>query len=449
MNRSTRTCIVQVLLCVIMTLVIQDCAVAQTRLDDDGMLVINGQRRFILGCYHNPENAAILQGMARNGINLVNCKPEPAALDQAQQAGLYGWINLGNDLDLSENSAVRQTNLISLITRCKTHPALAVWEAPDEAVWNLSYPELEKKIRQPNMTEKKLDSLLHGYEQAVRKLASGFRQGIAHVKELDPFRPLWFNHAPRNGLKQLEPFSALADIIGCDIYPVRVGHNGHSDLAEITLSSVGAYTDLMQASGPGKPAWMVLQAFSWEQLLEQKPERFDPQGFPSYAETRFMAYVAILHGAKGLLWWGSFNSSPQAAFWRAILAVTREIADLEPFLTSPELKTELTVVAEPFAASKPTRVAFTFRRFGNEYLLIVLPEDNEQYVRVSGLTQLDGRTFFELGTDQIYPVQQGRLLVSFSKRPHVLCTDANYVKSRSLFPDKWDLDQNHPLKEHQ
>lgn len=420
---------------------------AQTRLDDDGTLVVNGRRRFILGCYYNPEDATVLQDMARNGLNLVYCKPDRSALDQAQRAGLYGWINTGGDLDLSENNAVKSKNLTSLITGLKDHPALAVWEAPDEAAWNLFYPNLEKKIRQENMTESTLDSLQQQHDQAAKRLCAGFRQGVALLRDLDPARPIWFNHAPRNSRQQLAPFSALADIIGCDIYPIRVGHTEHSDLTDRTLSCVGAYTDLMQATAPAKPVWMVLQAFSWDKLVNRQPP-YDPQGFPTYAESRFMAYDAIVHGATGLLWWGSFNSSPQAAFWRAILSVTREIADLEPFLTAPELKQLLTVAPAPMAASQPTRVGCTFRQWQNDYLLVVLQEDNEQYVKVSGLQCLNGRTLYEIGSRNSYVVQQGRLLISYHKKPHVLITDLKYVTQLAPhFPDDWDSEKHHPLQE--
>ena len=429
-------------------LLLPTAILAQTKLDKDGILMINGQRRFILGTYHNPGQMNELQKLAQNGINLIHCRADRAALDQAQAAGLFAWINTGSHLDLSENSSARKEKLLEMVKALQDHPSLAVWEAPDEAVWNLYYPVLNDRYNQGQLNESQLDSLLLAYEQASQRLAQGFKQGIALLKSLDPARPIWFNHAPRNSLQQLIPFSALADIVGCDIYPVRIGHTGHSDLIDKNLSSVGAYTDRMQASAPAKPVWMVLQAFSWEQLLRQKPEQIDPMTFPSFKESRWMAYDAILHGAKGLLWWGSSYSSTKAAFWRAILQVTAEIAALEPYLVAPELKKELTVEPVAFASSQPTRVAFTLRQHQNEFLLIVLPEDGGQYVKVKGLGRLNGRRFYEIGTGRSYDVQNGRLLIAPQQEPQVLCTDAKWRNAeKNTFPNSWDRFANHPLKE--
>ncbi|NLP10930.1 hypothetical protein GX408_11110, partial [bacterium] len=245
--------------------------------DKDGTLVVNGQRRFILGTYHNPGELGELLELAQNGINLVRCGADARSLDQAKTAGLFAWVNTGANLDLSENTTERKQNLLAMAAALKDHPALAVWEAPDEALWNLYYPNLEKQLHRSDLTEAQLDSLLTDLEQNSRRLADGLQKGLAVLRQADPQRPVWFNHAPRNSVAQLTRFSTLADIIGCDIYPVRLGHNGHSDLIDKNLSCVGAYTDRMQASGPNKPVWMVLQAFSWDQLTTKKPEEMDPQ----------------------------------------------------------------------------------------------------------------------------------------------------------------------------
>ncbi|HPI72086.1 MAG TPA: hypothetical protein PK843_08140 [bacterium] len=420
----------------------------QSRLDKDGTLVVNDQRRFILGTYHNPGELSGLLELAQNGINLVRCGADAMSLDQARTAGLFAWVNTGANLDLSENPAERKQNLLAMAAALKDHPALVVWEAPDEALWNLYYPNLEKQLHRSDLTEARLDSLLKDLEQNSRRLADGFQKGLAVLRQGNPHRPVWFNHAPRNSIEQLKPFSSLADIIGCDIYPVRVGHNGHSDLIDKDLSCVGAYTDRMQASGPNKPVWMVLQAFSWEQLTSKKPEEMDPQGFPSFNESRFMAYEAILHGARGLLWWGSTLSSTKAAFCKAILAVTSELAELEPYLVAPELKKQLTVEPLTFAASEPSRVAYSFRRHQNDYLLILSTEDNGQWVRVDGLQRLNGRAFYDVAGGRRHMVQQGRLLLSPQSRLSVLCTDRQWeLVQPNPFPAAWDRFSRHPLKE--
>jgi hypothetical protein len=82
------------------------------------------------------------------------------------------------------------------------------------------------------------------------------------IREIDT-HPSWQNHAPRNGLPDLRLYNRPIDAVGCDIYPVVVGGVGHSDLRDLTLFCVGGFTDRMQAGGPGKSVWMVLQGFGW------------------------------------------------------------------------------------------------------------------------------------------------------------------------------------------
>jgi hypothetical protein len=74
----------------------------------------------------------------------------------------------------------------------------------------------------------------------------------------------------------------------------------------------------MQAAAPAKPVWMVLQAFSWELLQNPLPEKYDVKQFPSYKHSRIMAWDAILHGAKGILYWGSYKVSTKTLFWKSM-----------------------------------------------------------------------------------------------------------------------------------
>lgn len=419
---------------------------AQSRLTADGYLQLDGKKRFILGTYHNPMDAQELKHLAQHGINLVHSPATAKDLDLLRASGLYGWINTGSSLDFGQDAGNREQTLRNMIESFKSHPALAVWEAPDEALWNITWETKYQDYFKKPWTDRQLDSLYAWHETSVDNLVKGFEKGVKLVRQLDPSRPIWFNHAPRNTQNHLKKFSALADIAGCDIYPVAVGQTGHSDLQNVTLSCVGDYTDLMQSAAPGKPVWMVLQAFSWQQLLQNKPAELNPETFPSFAQSRFMAYDAILHGARGVLYWGSSVSPLRAPYWQAILAVTKEIAKLEPFLTAPELKQTIKVSPFTFVSSQPTPVACTLRKYKNDFLLIVLPEVNAQYVQVEGLKELEGRTLYELGTDKSYQVKQQRIVVGHQLEPHVLCTNKTYEVHRLQDFKGWDKEKNPPLK---
>ena len=62
-------------------------------------------------------------------------------------------------------------------------------------------------------------------------------------------------------------------------------------------------TDKMKEASGGKPVWMTLQiAWSGTALSKDAPD-IVPR-FPSLPQERFMAYQAIVNGARGLVFFG-------------------------------------------------------------------------------------------------------------------------------------------------
>ena len=413
-------------------------------------VLINGGPRFIIGNYHNPQDLNELKSYAENGFNLVRCAPNSDALDMVKNAGLFAWLNTGGLIDFSKEQNTRKEQLAELVNRFKNHPALAVWEVPDEALWNLSYNNLYPLFYGPQWSQEQQDSILTVLSATIAEKAQGIAEGCEQLKHLDPLHPIWMNHAPRNTLSQLVLFSKPADIIGCDIYPGKKGINGHNELHNHRMSSVGAYTDIMQNAAHNKPIWMVLQGFSWDfvKLKNPLPEDLDPQEFPTYKHSRVMAWDAILHGAKGILYWGSYMVDSKSLFWNSILGVTKEIAALEPFLLENELKEKIEIEPIQFTSSVKTRVASTLKKYKNDYLLVVLQEDLSQALNISGLDFLEGKMLYELTTDRSYVVMNGKIRVWFGREPHVLCTSREYdVVHESQFALNWDNEDNFPLNE--
>ncbi len=411
-------------------------------------VIMNGKSRFIIGSYHNPQDLNELKRLADNGFNLVRCAPDSNALNMVKEAGLNAWINTGNKIDLSKDRDQRKEKLTSLISDFKNHPALAIWEVPDEALWSLGYPEFEFLFYAKQWSEAQQDSIIKELADAIPIKAQGIADGSEHIRQLDSLHPIWMNHAPRNTLDQLRLFSRSADIVGCDIYPGKKGVDGHNELHNHRLSSVGAYTELMQDAAANKPIWMVLPAFSWDllRIKNAQAEDLDPGNFPSYKHSRFMAWDAILHGAKGILYWGSFMVSTKTLFWSSIMGVTKEIAALEPFLLEEELKDRIKVDPVQFTSSVKTRVAYTLRKHKEDHLLVVLQEDLSQALNISGLDFLEGKTLYELTSDRSYVVKDGKIRVWFGREPHVLCTSKKYeVVHESQFPLTWDKEDNFPL----
>ncbi|MBI4558830.1 MAG: hypothetical protein HY706_14705 [Candidatus Hydrogenedentes bacterium] len=285
-----------------------------TAYDDDGTITVNGKRTFILGSYHygkkDPE--AALRELAEAGFNLVNSGADATAMDQAQAAGLMVWTGVGTlDLANRETSAAK---LRANVEAVKNHPALAFLETVDEPAWTWEKAE-------------------------PRTPAQALIEAYPLIKQADAKHLLYTNHAPTNLEKTLMAYNPGTDIVACDIYPVNPGGikymyalfpDGHQgDLNNEHISQVGEYTAKMRrVAGPNRPVFMVLQAFAWEALLPAQEQRQEKILFPSYAQTRFMAYQAIINGANGILYWGSDYLPQPSQAWTDLKRVVRELADL-------------------------------------------------------------------------------------------------------------------------
>lgn len=295
-----------------------------TAYDDDGMITVNGKRTLIIGSYHVPKSEKPFQELAKAGFNLVNTGALDQ-MDQAHAAGLMTWTAVGTlDLDKWDASAAE---LRERVRKVKDHPALAFLESVDEPAWTWM-------------------------EDGQRVPAQAFVEAYPIIKEIDPNHLLYLNHAPTNLVKTMQAYNPGTDIVAMDIYPVNPGgiksqfalfEDGHQgDLNNMTISQVGEYVDKMrQVTGPNRPLFMVLQGFAWEMLVEEKWRRDEKILYPSYAETRFMAFQSLIKGANGIIYWGHAYTPQPSQFWSDLKRVTREVADLAEILAQRTAPLEL------------------------------------------------------------------------------------------------------------
>ena len=137
-----------------------------------------------------------------------------------------------------------------------------------------------------------------------------------------------------------------------------------SNLPNKTLSVVGDETRKSVASvGGGKPVFMVLQGFAWKNLTSPA----DPKAiYPSFAESRFMAYDAIVSGADGILYWGTHTTPKPSRFWADLKTLVSELRAMAPVLeTSP-------VVGEAAARVRGDVARASHRRLGGDHVLLVV-----------------------------------------------------------------------------
>jgi len=378
------------------------CAAAAAQ--SDGYVVKDGQTHFPIGFYELPEDDAGLAAMAEAGVNLVRCG-NAADLDRAHALGMMGWMPLALQNGLTDD-------LKAKVDSVKDHPALAVWEGPDEVVWNFtSYSGLYRDMGvydSPDEWKQQTPKAIAYSEEQAATIIPNMREAVEWIRSVDPQgRQVWFNEALETDVRFAREVLRFADITGCDIYPVKRGDRNVARMA-------GA-TERWKMAGQGKPVWMVVQAFSWHEL----GGRYEDRGvaYPSFDESRFMAYDVIAHGAKGILYWGSHYLKSES-FRQSLYAVTAELAALQPFLIAPEVQTTAARLVELPEQSTGLGVAMTARRAGDDWLIILVNEDDERHmgVEVSGLSAIEGRELALLYRDENQRVVEGQIVVRMQPR---------------------------------
>lgn len=435
-------------------------------LDPHGFVKIDGVPRLILGMYELPESDTKLKEIAENGFNLVRVPQEVDALDRVHRLGLHAWICLNSAIQIDAGNAEAECRLSDIVNKFKGHPSLLVWELPDEALWNIWWrknawitggqqQELRKQIeavrrKTPEDTIARWNSRLAQADDYDNRglwkqaeaiydtlwtelkvpnphptwkmsqcpaesatLIETTARGCDLVRRLDPAHPLWQNHAPRNSTRSLRKYNEMVDAAGCDIYPAPPNYAiGHSDLRNKLLTSVGDYTDRMRNAAPSKSVWMVLQGFGWRDLSEGPQNDTDPaQGRrPHFAETRFMAYDAIVHGANAVLYWGTASIEDDCPLWRDILKVAKELRALEPGIVGERAAIEPVCQAdETFGSVDDEGPVLMLRKTGDDWVLIAVNEyDQGVSFSVSNLPkEIEGKTLYRLYSQETQIVRNG------------------------------------------
>jgi len=373
-------------------------AAAGASAQSDGLLAKDGERLFPIGFYELPKDDAALGAMAAAGVNLVHCHSRED-LDRVQAAGLLGVMPLSFQQGATDALRAKAASVAD-------HPALAVWEGPDEVVWNFTaYSGLHRKLgvhKSAGAWWRQTPEAVAYAEEKAAEIIPNMREAVAMIRSLDQRnRPVWINEALESDLRYVRQYLDFVDITGCDIYPVN--EKGRR------VERMAGAVERWKGVGRGKPVWMVLQAFSWHELGDYYGAK-EP-AYPTFAESRFMAYDVIAHGARGILYWGSHYLKDEA-FRQSLYALTRELAALQPFLVAPDVPdVRLALVELPDENTAP-HVAMTARKAGDDWLIILVDEDDDHHmgVVVEGLDELNGRTLHLLYGDETQTIAHGELI---------------------------------------
>jgi len=381
----------------------------------------NGRLRFPIGFYEFPSDKEKLQRMAESGINLVRCGNRDA-LDLAHEQGMMGWVSLS--VQQGATPGLRKQ-----IETLRNHPALAVWEGPDEIVWTFTaYSFLKERAGFTREDwNNQIPKAVNYAKKEGEKVITKMNEGIRLVQELDQRNlPFWINEAADSDVKYVRDYIDSIDITGCDYYAVRS--------TGTDLRSIGRLVNRWDAISRGKPVWMVLQGFSWHKAKAGRKRLY-----PSYHQSRFMAYDAIAHGARGILYWGT-QTIDDPLFRESLYTLTSELSQLEPFLVDADNTVEVAVIDDLF---DPPGIGVRGTLKGNQtdYLLILVNEDDHRHlgVDVTQLEALNGRTLHLLYGDEKTVVRSGGIVTRMQAHEvKLFCTSPRFETKRTRGRDYVD-----------
>ena len=347
-------------------------------LDENGVMAIDGRKTFVFSFSlppppggTTPDGKDAFAELHDAGVNFCRIRPATgpedyteagirtigAWLDAAAAHGMHCWVTLGKLPAIEPKKPANEKLLRLAIELYKDHPALGAWKGYDEPAW----------VKMP-----------------PQPLVASYRL----FKQLDPNHPVIIIQAPMKASLPLEGYRDAGDIFGVDIYPVTYPPGTHSDLPNNEISLVADWTKLIkQAAGP-KTVWMTLQIAWAGTATPGKTLRM-----PTFPQQRYMAYAAIINGARGINFQGgerplSLTERDLKLGWnwtywykvmRPLAAELGEKSPLYPALIAPDSKL-------PVKVDGAEDVEFCVREVGDViYILASKREGDTKKVTFSGL----------------------------------------------------------------
>jgi hypothetical protein len=151
---------------------------------------------------------------------------------------------------------------------------------------------------------------------------SELEAGYKLVRDLDDNHPVWSVHWNTDWLIKE---AGTTDVVGVDSYPID----------NLPITAVSDVADKAMASG--KPLWLVPQVFDWRDGRGDVAGRDLTGRPPTREDMRAMTYLAVNHGAKGLIYYAYFNLVANADYdirWPQIKEIAGQIQALKTVFLS-------------------------------------------------------------------------------------------------------------------
>ncbi|HZC74373.1 MAG TPA: hypothetical protein VE220_00240, partial [Gaiellaceae bacterium] len=193
---------------------------------------------------------------------------------------VYTWPNLGGYSQALPGSSEDDglANVVQTLTDDRSGSAIAMWKGRDEPWWSAVPPS----------------ALQFAFCRVTSRGDPSWCDGEA---PLDPSQ-LWVTiEAPRGTAGDLAPYSNVTDVHGVDIYPVTLNHPSPN------LHRVGQWTATLADITPDGPVWTTIEICPGASF-DKTTGAFI---LPTMQQERYMAYDAILNGAKALTFYGGSN----------------------------------------------------------------------------------------------------------------------------------------------
>ncbi len=337
-------------------LVVAEAGPCEVGYDASGCLYVSGRPVFIRGMYGI---AAVeeLEDIAAAGFNCAVASWGRAATLTLRRAHDLGvWI-------IVLSRSMERSFWQHATDKYADHPALLAWHTVPRADVDLS--------TLPFMLED-----LH-----------------TRIAAYDPRRPLMTSLCAPSAMP---PYSRWLDIVVAWTDPIP----------DSTPAAVGVIIDGARKAAPGKPVWAAIQTVGhhWSQNRMLNPQT--DGRCPTPQELRCMTFLALIHGARGLL----FHSyavdrrlfPPTADFkiardapslWAELLRTNKLLSDIERFLTIGQWK--------PIDLSRSSQVHSAYWLSGGDILCIVANTSPKPAVAAFRIPEAAGKTLRNIESGQL------------------------------------------------
>ncbi len=307
--------------------------------DANGFLTVDGKPYFPVGMYtlqdgKGTDHDSVLREASEAGFNTTvfyayTVETVTPLLDAAGRNGIKAFVYPTGPFSVV-GADVTLANAAKDVIARRDHPALLGWYLVDE-------PEGIGKA-------------------AVDKT----RELYQIVRETDPDHPC--------SLVIMSPGAAAkyrtcTDIMWIDPYPIP-----HSPVTYVTNTVSGA----VKAIEKDKPVWTIPQAFDWNVWRTGK---VDGVHRPTNEEERCMTYLALVHGAKGIIYWAHTASKyyirDYPDHWAYMKRLAGEMHDLTPVLLTPDSQVMPTI--EP----KDTPIDIMVKKLSGETYVFAVNHDTK------------------------------------------------------------------------